>query len=359
MSKPVFNTTWIQPKKPDNFDIKDHELLFKQRNYSLPLVKTHITNTCRAPFNNLAVDNKGRVFNCKCSGHVPFVAGLATDFNTFEEVFNSPMALKNQESVTKKEFEYCATDVCGIEAGDIIAKPGYIYLALEIDHSCNFSCPSCRERMIFINDSELLDKIAVYTDRISQWIKTTDKLVIIEFSGGEPFASLVYSKLISEWLTYKNVNMNIRTNGSLIKQNLSKLVDLDNMIENITLSISIDAASKEVYEQVRRGGKWDSLLQNLEYVKQLTIKYPSLKVAASFVVQKDNINDMIPFVKFCKDFNITPNFTPLEDWGTWHNYHDHCIHLPSSPYYRQFLDIINELKQVCSQSNMLRLSAFI
>lgn len=340
MTKPSFNTTWIQAVKPENFDNADHDLEYKRKSQNVPLTKTHITNTCTAPFNQLTLDNKGRVFNCRCSGHVPFPVGYSNEFESFDDIFNSPMSLTHRDSVVNKQFTYCASQYCGIEGGDINLKPGGIYIALEMDFSCNLTCPSCRERMIFINDPVMIDKFNAMADDLCRWVGSTDKKVFIEFCGGDPYASIFYATLIERLVEYENTILITRTNGLLLLKNSSVI---EKHLRQISLSISIDAASKEVYELVRRGGRWSNLIDNLDYAKHLMDTNPNFKVSSSFVVQKENLDDMIPFLEFTKNYNMPPIYAILEDWGVWNgNYEEQCVHLPSSPLYEKFVKIVND-----------------
>jgi organic radical activating enzyme len=336
-NKPVFNTTWLQSKKPENFDDPNHDLIYKRKVNDVPKIKTHITNSCTIAWNSITIDEKGRVFTCACDGHVPFPVGYVEDFNTFDEIFSSPQAQLTQQSILKKEFEYCATPQCGVETINKSYYEGSIYLAIQVDISCNLSCPSCRERLIFLNDKTILNEKFKLAERIHSWISSIDKKVIIEFAGGDPLASLVYLDMMELFSTSTNVKFQIRTNGLLLKTHFTKF---DSKIKDKihSMSISIDAASAETYELVRRGGKWDQLLNNLDYIKSSDIK----NIKGNFVIQRDNINDIIPFVNFCKQYNLIPEFSVVEDWGTWHNFEEHCVHLPSSPYYTQFTKILTD-----------------
>jgi MoaA/NifB/PqqE/SkfB family radical SAM enzyme len=210
-------------------------------------------------------------------------------------------------------------------------------LSIQLDISCNLSCPSCRERLIFLNNETILNEKFKLAEKIYSWISSIDKKVIIEFAGGDPLASLVYLDMMKLFSTLSNTRFIIRTNGLLLKTHFTKF---DSKIKDKihSLSISIDAASAKTYELVRRGGKWEQLLNNLDYVKSLDIK----NIKGNFVIQRDNINDIIPFVNFCKQYNLIPEYWVIEDWGTWHNFEEHCVHLPSSPYYTQFTKIITD-----------------
>ena len=341
MSKSKYNTLWIHDVKPNNYDEVDHDMAWKRQEYNVPSLKTQLKNTCTVPTNNLTLDFKGRVFNCRCSGHVPFTMGYAHEFNTFEDIFNSPKCLEHQKSVSDKKFIYCVTQFCGIEGTEYQEqRPDGIYVTLEIDFSCNFTCPSCRTRMIFVTDPEMISGYEKVTDNLIKWIKSTEKKVYVELCGGEPFASIYYKNLIRQLIQYKNVVLMIRTNGSLLLKNADTI---ENHLDQIILCISIDAASKEVYETVRRGGNWENLLENLNYVKQLIDSNPNFYVSSNYTIQKNNLDDVIPYLEFSKQYGLLANYAVMEDWGVWiDQYEENCAHLPSSTVYEKFLNIVND-----------------
>lgn len=329
-----YNTVWIQQTQPDNFDDPEHDLIYTRQAAGLPSIKTHIKNQCYKPWWALTIDYKDRIFTCNCDGHLPWPVGIVDNFNDFDEIFNSEQAITNQQSVKDQNFKFCATQYCGIESQSFGDRKNYISIGLGIDTSCNLQCPSCRERIIFINDKTMLDAKIKTAQRIASWVKKTDKIVEIIFAGGEPFASLVYMKIINLLKPFPNVRFVVRTNGLLIKRRFG---EIDDILTRTRFSVSIDAASKSVYEQVRLGGKWEVLLENLEFLKTKKIF-----VSSSFVIQKDNINDIIPFIEFSKKYNMHPQFSVVSDWGTWTDYESHCVHLPTSPYYKKFCEIVQD-----------------
>jgi len=105
-------------------------------------------------------------------------------------------------------------------------------------------------------------------------------------------------------------------------------------------SVSIDAATKDTYEHLRRPGKWENLLKNLNYINSF-----DLPVTANFVIQKYNFREMLPFVDFCKQYGMLINFTLMTDWGTYHNVNEQLVHLPESPHYDEFRQIVAALPQ--------------
>ncbi len=352
MNKPNFNTIWIQPEPPPDIDDPSHDLIYKRNNANLPSIKTGILNTCEVPLYSINVDLKGRVFLCACDGWLPFPVGMVTDFKTISEVFDSPQAKLIHESIEKKEYEYCDVRYCGINHGSKVAPDNIVDLKITFDTSCNFSCPSCRERLIFLKDKELLAEKIAWGKQIYQWASTTDKTVLVEFAGGEPFSSLVYSELIELYSELPNVLYVFRTNGSLVKTNQALVEKIKNKINQWI--ISIDAGTKEVYEKVRRGGKWSQLLENLEYLRTI----PGTKTAI-FVIQSDNLVDVLPFIELCNSFNLYPSFDLVQDWGTWHNFDEHCVHYADHPMHGMFVETVANIKKQYPRINTKKLEDWI
>jgi MoaA/NifB/PqqE/SkfB family radical SAM enzyme len=85
-----------------------------------------------------------------------------------------------------------------------------------------------------------------------------------------------------------------------------------------TCEISIDAGTKETYENsTRLGGNWDNLISNLKFIATI----PSLKkVKTSFVVQQSNYKEMGIFLNIMKEiFGIKTRvfFGKINNWGTF------------------------------------------
>lgn len=329
----LLNTEYNTKHQPE----QDNDLEYKQKSFNLPSVKTGITNTCNVPWNTVSIDVKGRVFICSCDGHVPFPVGHILDFNTFEDIFDSPAAQKIQLAVKNKTFDYCAVDFCGIRGSEFVYPENRIKVNILFDISCNIQCPSCRERKIFVNDPGMINSKLKLGNRVAQWIQNTNKNVVVEFAGGEPLASLVYSKLFDQYAEFSNVEFIIKTNGLLIRNNVNLIKTLQS---RVSFSISIDAASKDTYEQKTRvGGKWEHLIEGLKIIKEL-----GLVAQGNFVIQKSNLHEVLSFVTLCQQYNLTPSFLMLQDWGTWHDYYEHCVHFPDSELYNEFKNVVNELK---------------
>jgi len=331
---------WTTINKPDGYDEDiNHDLIYLRQVNNLPSDKIDILAHCYVPEQTINIDHKGRIFICGCDGWLPYPVGHVLDFNCISEIFNSEVAKLIHKSIIEKKYTYCVTTSCGIKNKKSNKHTNSIQLSVGIDIGCNLSCPSCRERVILDNSEEFINERTTWVERISSWIEiSNDKIFnIIVGSNGDPFVSAVYLNLLKKINEFENIRLTIKTNGLFIKKRLTPT--LASKVSN--LSISIDAASKNTYEVVRRGASWETLLENLEYCKLLNITH-NIKLSANFVVQRSNYTEMKDFVYFCRNYNMSASFSHLSDWGTWHTFSDQCVHIAESPYYNKFNEIISD-----------------
>ena len=314
--------------------------------------KDSITNSCNVPSYHLTVDSESNCILCLCDGWLPIPVGKISDFNSLEEVWGSPGAKKLQEDIDQKKFTWCAVEHCGIINHNMI-KQTYT-LNINIDDSCNLACPSCRRELKMITSGPEYDNKIKDLNIILKWLKNFNQPITISLGGsGDALASHIIRKLMKTYVPNTNQKFRITTNGLLIKKILSECPMLSAID---VLSISVDAASATVYEQVRRPGKWEVLLENLNWAAE-----NKLPTNLSFVVQKTNFKEILEFDKLCTQLNFKGIIQPLNDWGTWNSklvktpdaytiangtYLDHDVANPTHPTHLEFLtDLRNARKQ--------------
>jgi MoaA/NifB/PqqE/SkfB family radical SAM enzyme len=263
------------------------------------------------------------------------------DFDNFEEIFQSSTAKMVQQSITRGEYEYCDVTHCGVIA-EVKRIPYDYEIQIGIDDSCNLQCPSCRPGMIFRDSEEYVNERKLWLDKVQSWIfKNHDKKInILIGSNGEPFASPIYKEFLKSKFD-SNVHYEIRSNGTLIMRHIDELSVLPNLK---IIKLSIDAASAATYERVRKPAKWNTLLQNIDYLNILKEKY-NFEIYASFVIQRENLEDVLQFVDFCQDNELDScDFTLLQDWGSFSNFKNEAVHDPEHELYNRFREIISDKK---------------
>ena len=86
---------------------------------------------------------------------------------------------------------------------------------------------------------------------------------------------------------------------------------------NLTnLGVSIDGASRQTYETLRLGGKWDKILEALECVSQLKQEH-GFVFDLHMVVQQDNWQEMPAMMDLAYKHEVDRVFfNRIQDWNT-------------------------------------------
>jgi MoaA/NifB/PqqE/SkfB family radical SAM enzyme len=308
-----------------------------------------INNKCTIPYKHVTIDLNSNCLVCTCDGWLPIPVGKVRDFDSLDDVWNSPIAKLLQKDIDDKKFSWCATDHCGIKHRNIIANK--YTLALNIDESCNLHCPSCRRDQIMLAAGDEMENKQQDLLRILSWLENFPHPIHIIMSGnGDPLASNVIRPLFLSYQPLPNQTFKLFTNGLLIKKQLLNSQLLPNITE---YSISVDAGSPEVYKNVRRGGRWDILLENFDFLSELKKNH---LVTLNFGIQKSNYEDLFNFLNLCNKYSFAARIHQLDDWGTWNTglvlnpdewtikngtLEDHDVLCHTHPEYNKCVDIVN------------------
>ena len=282
-----------------------------------------ITNHCDFPSRTLVVDRHGYCFVCACEAWLPISVGHITDFASLADIWNSPTARELQADIDSKKFTHCAVDRCGVMEKDIRSAElcgrenqgnDVYYLSINIDDSCNLRCPSCRNDLVMITSGSEFDQRLQMVQHLVSLLENFDQPLHLVMSGnGDPLASNIMRPLLHRWRPKSNQTIRLFTNGLLLRKQLTD----NNIVNNITqYFISIDAGSAAVYEQVRQPGRFDVLLDNFDFLRDL-VQQTGAHVLLKFVLQEANYNDMENFVDLCQHYQFRGVINRLEDWGTW------------------------------------------
>jgi MoaA/NifB/PqqE/SkfB family radical SAM enzyme len=284
-----------------------------------------------------------------------------------EEVWNSQKAQEIRHSILDGSFKYCSRDGCPYlqtvsyevqqreavkdkELRDIIERELTIlpYGPREIlcgyDRSCNLSCPSCRTGVLVENDRRE-EILAIQSKLQNEALKDAHDLII---SGeGDPFGSPFYRRWIqtmTRWNMPHLIKITLHTNAQLWTPEMWSTIPTE--IQELVKStiISIDAATEKTYSINRRGGDFENLLKNLEFISGLRTHGPLQHLKMSMVVQSNNFMEMIAFIDLGKRYNAdVVSFSKIMNWGTFseREYKDRAIHLPKHPRHSEYIDILN------------------
>lgn len=310
---------------------------------------------------------KGDVFLC-CPNWLEIPVGNIRQSDSFEEIWNGEKAQEIRRSILSGSFVHCNHSVCpflqsmtgtvkrigdvndkellGIIRNELTRLPsGPKEVRCSYDKSCNLSCPTCRTEVIIENNyKQEIEEIQIRLQE--EALKDTHLLSIT--GSGDPFASPFNRKWLQsmrrESMPHLK-NLHIHTNAQLWTRDMwSTLPDEIRRLVKTT-EISIDAACPSTYSFNRRGGSFERLLENLEFISALRQEGPLNAVTISMVVQENNFREMPDFVRLGMQFKFdVVSFGRIMNWGTFsaEEYARRAIHLDSHPKHQDLLDVLQD-----------------
>jgi len=291
---------------------------------------------CITPFILISIAESGQVYLCGCTWWMSQPVGNILQ-STLDEILSSDTAKNIRQSIIDGSYVYCNEKVCGVMANDglntIDTLPPNVamlvtdsnkynlpyHIHLSLDQTCNLSCPSCRTQVIKVPDEQKQQQREIGRTILKNLFSTpTDQKMIIEISaGGELFSSEMLMEMLSgvEVDQFPNLEIHIGTNATLITKRWSRIQSVEKFVKKIT--VSIDAGSPEVYEAVRRGGKWKDLCNGMDFLKEKK-KSINFELNGRLIFQQANYKDSQKFYDLCQIWDCDlAEFSRIYNWDTW------------------------------------------
>jgi MoaA/NifB/PqqE/SkfB family radical SAM enzyme len=297
------------------------------------------------------VSTNGNVFLC--------VKGWLKDENTAYvgnlqikdglEIWHGEKAKEFRDSILDGSYKFCCEQKCPWlnspdehgspmedEPPTVRNKPEIVNAAY--DMTCNLYCVSCRKDIIVDMNFQRHD---VLKKRIQDM---GDIGEIIMIGSGDPFSS----PHVRAWLKSEDVaakKIMFHTNGTLLTKERWDSLPEDIRKKTKKIEVSIDAASKKTYEDVRRGFSWEILQENLRFISSLRSSGQLEYLKFSFVVYRPNYHEMPDFVRMCLDLNADDIFfNRAEDWAAFGCEYTELfqVHLPAHKEHSKLQDVLED-----------------
>jgi sulfatase maturation enzyme AslB (radical SAM superfamily) len=111
---------------------------------------------------------------------------------------------------------------------------------------------------------------------------------------------------------WNHVTYDFQTNGMLVSKMYQRYQWVFDRTE--VLNISVDGSTAEVYEKLRKGGSFEKLLENFQFLQNVKRKF---QVHLHMVVQKVNWHQMPAVFKMLDRYGFErAYFNLIQDWGT-------------------------------------------
>jgi len=170
-------------------------------------------------------------------------------------------------------------------------------IQLEITNACNLCCVMCdRWKWNSILKEELKsDELFSLFDELSNL--GTQHILI---SGGEPLLRKDFNEII-RYITQKGIKVTVITNGVFLHEDIATgLIESD-----ATIIISLDASNEITYSKIRgRQGVFPIILNNINTLVTLRDLHQKGYISLHSVIQKYNLNDVIPFFNLGKQLKV-------------------------------------------------------
>ncbi len=294
---------------------------------------------CFSPYVVIEVGVDGEVGLCDCKAWLPSSVGNLFE-QTLPEILSNNLSQAIRQSIADGSYEYCNESRCGvINDGQLVDSAGLdnpVLLNLindssqwimprEIwiagDRTCNLSCPSCRTKVIKNSpkDTKKLEELGLILKN-NLFAQPSDEKITLNISTtGEVFASPMLMAFLNDIdvVDFPNISLHVQTNGLMAEKNWHRLGALQDRVKKIT--VTVDAATADTYEKLRRGGRWSDLQQALTWIANKKTEN-NMEINLRMVLQRDNYCEITPFYSMCKSAGADlVEYTRILNWNTFAN----------------------------------------
>lgn len=219
---------------------------------------------CNAPFSGLYFTPSGLIK--PCCAHSDMLAFGRYPETRIHQVLKSPERKKLQQHINNNNLLYgCNACLQNISTGNYRGSISSLYskygsarklkiIDFELSHFCNLDCVMC-----YLHNKNPVNN-QIYGKHFLEEIKPYLKHIeASRFYGGEPFVIDTYYKIWEYFIKHNpSCQVHIQTNGNVYNNNIKLILEKLNAF----IGISIDAMTDTLYEQIRRGANFKTLLTN-------------------------------------------------------------------------------------------------
>ncbi len=178
--------------------------------------------------------------------------------------------------------------LCLVRQGRAYKPP--LVIAIEPSNICNFK-PYCK---ICPLNSYTGKKGKMSLEQFKGIVSELDFVKAVDISGaGEPFIFDDFFDMV-KFCKKRNKTVSTITNGSLLNEKTCCKI-IDSGID--TISISVDAAKDETYKEIRPGGDFNKVVENINHLAWERDKAGSnLRIVITVVMMRQNFDELLGIV---------------------------------------------------------------
>lgn len=162
----------------------------------------------------------------------------------------------------------------------------------EITNTCNLRCVMCNTHLSRREKKHM--ELEVFSKLLSRLSQEERVQFVTVHTVGEPFCNPLLGRMLSVASGF-GIRIKISTNANMPEKLIGLYEDHSKEISNFRFSI--DGASKEVYESIRRGGKFEKVLESCRFINEVNRGRRNSRIGLSIAcaLSKDNLGQIASF----------------------------------------------------------------
>lgn len=326
-----------------------------------------MTIPCYRPFTSVLIDDFGDVYFCCMAWQIDNSLKLGNlKESSLQELWNNDKAKKARgDMYANKTSQYCSEKTCPIRLSkthidvnnlldpyykelftelcidDINNKNTMLrsfpsFIAIGLDKRCNLDCIMCTAKNIDgLSFLEIEKTVTNLFNEIKSHIHDVRRLFLS--ANGEPLLSKDVTSLLRETAHLKEnkISIEMLSNGNLLTPEMFDQIKHNNFF---SMAFSVDAATKETYEHIRRKGNWDQLMKNLSYISKLRGESKIRHFEINMTVMKMNFKQIYDFIKLAEQLGCDQvQFHPMRGEPAGQNLLDPEVNWEAVNFIQKFL----------------------
>jgi molybdenum cofactor biosynthesis enzyme MoaA len=180
--------------------------------------------------------------------------------------------------------------------------PGRLKVTIDVSNKCNLRCQMCHFSFDDVFHQPAHHMRPEMFERIAASVLPHAHTVVLS-AGNEPLMSPWFTEILRLVAPYKIPSVYFLTNAQLLTKKISEAVIEAGVTE---VQISADGATKETYERIRRGARFETLLRNIQYLtgRKQELQRSSPRLQFNVVLMKSNLEELEHYVDLAEQLGV-------------------------------------------------------
>ena len=181
--------------------------------------------------------------------------------------------------------------------------PKRLTVLVDVSNQCNIRC-----RMCYFSFDSVFHRTAVHMRPDAYRTLAAELLpnarILYLSAGNEPLVSPHFEEILRITSEYELDDVKFLTNGLLLGPAIAETILATNVTQ---VHLSIDGATRETYEWVRRGGCFDTFVENVRHLARRKVELGRERPCLQFniTLMRANLEELPRFVDLAEELGVT------------------------------------------------------